>query len=654
MKKQLTDKEFFKIVNKGCRKYSEEIEDGFPYWCLEITFPFLSEDDIDNAVYGLERNDESIDAFFINKETKDIYFIQCKSAKSERQLKACKKDWLSYLYDVPNKLINTKYIDTHTNERIKEIASEYAIHKKKGYTENFYFFHLGTIANYNILDSYNTDDNESFKYFGFDELKDQYFEYESRLSLTEPEFFNLNVTYTKNPEIINQKIGDHHTLISLVSGDEIVRLRENYKYQLFDKNVRYNLGLNKINKSIVESALNSKKDFYFYNNGLTITSLKFKKKDTTTIRVERPQIINGAQTVDSIYTAFTKRLNKLERAYKDKDSARRKAIEEFKNLKVMFRIIQTQMDDSEFEMNVIKCNNTQNAVQVRDFYSNNPEQIELQNQFDKLGYFYEIKRGERNYIKKNVHTRLKKKLQDYKYSGDNIDIEKLASILRAFNLEPSAKVVGAKSILNDDDAYQALFGASPVDITEEKVKEMILAYNIFNLIETESKLLNKILKLLLHVDDRPDDFDKVKNLILESLALNNVVKSKFKDFTTYNKNRERNKKNVRKISAFTQGKYFVLATFRLILDECNYNDSLLTTELYRDKEFIKEKIITVWLPTILSKLLIREFDRAVAADAISLSAFYLRPKSFENIYDHFEQLDAEENKEFTELFPLKL
>ena len=57
---------------------------------------------------------------------------------------------------------------------------------------------------------------------------------------------------------------------------------------------------------------------------------------------------------------------------------------------------------------------------------------------------------------------------------------------------------------------------------------------------------------------------------------------------------------------------------------------------------------------MLSKLLIREYDRAVESDSISMSTFYLRPKSFDNIYEVFEQLDTEENKEFTDLFPLNL
>ncbi len=654
MNNNITEKEFFKIINKNCKKYADEIEDSFPLWTLEITFPFLTEDDIHSAVYGLEGNDESIDAFFINKSTKDIYFVQCKSARSNRQLKACKKDWLSYLYDAPNKLANPEYIDSHKNERVREIAAEYLEYKKKGYTVNFYFFHIGYLPNHSILKSYGTKENENFYYLGFDELKDQYFEYASRLTLTEPEFFNIHINYSKSPEIINQTIGNHYTLISLITGDEIIRLREEYKYQLFDKNVRYNLGLNKINKTIVESAEKQKSDFYFFNNGLTITSLKFKKRDYNTIRVERPQIINGAQTVDSIYTAYTNRLNKLKRVLKDTGKAKQKALEEFSQLKVMFRIIQTNLNENEFEINVIKCNNTQNAVQVRDFYSNNPEQIELQNKFNEQGYFYEIKRGERNFIKKNPHTRLKKKLVDFKYSADNIDIEKLASLYRAYNLEPSAKEVGAKNILNDDDAYQSIFGNSTTDITEDKVKDMILAFNIFDLLEQESKRLNKILKILLHIDQREKEFPKLKELIEDSLALNSIVKSKFKDLDSYNKNPERHKKSVRKFSCFTQGKYFVIAIFKLILEESGYTDSLTSTDLFRDKEFIKDKIVKPWLPIVLSKLLVKEYERSVQADGISLSTFYLRPKSFDNIYEIFEQLDTEENKEFTELFPLKI
>jgi len=650
----MTDKEFFKIVNRGSSKYSENIEDGFPYWCLEIQFPFLSEDEIESAIFGLEGNDDSIDAFFVNESSKDIYIIQCKSAKSEKKMdSACKKEWFTYLYTVPERLENEEYIKKHTNKRVIEIASDYAVYKKKGYTTNFYFFHLGFNPNEEIVNSY-TDDNKTFTYLGFYELKDVYFEYSSRLNLTEPETFDLNIDYSNKPETINQKIGQHYTLISIITGNEIVRLREIHKYQLFDKNVRYNLGLNKVNKQIVSSAIKNKQDFYFFNNGLTITSSKFKLKNSTTIKVDRPQIINGAQTVDSIYTAYLKRVNELKRELGDVDKAKSKASNEFHKLKVMFRLIQTDIVEQEFELNVIKSNNTQNAVQIRDFYSNNPEQIELQRKFSEQGYFYEIKRGERNYIKKNLHTKLRKKLSSFKYKDEVIDIEKLASIMRAFNWEPSAREVGAKRILNDDDIYASIFGNSVTDITDAKLKEMIFAYNIFSIIEKESKQFNSILKILLHLDERNSDFLKIKLLIEKSLVFNDVTKNKFKDLTSYNKNREKHKKSIRRFLPFSQGKYITLAIFRLVMEECGYYDTILKTELYKDKDFIKEKIIKSWLPIILTKLLVKEYERAVTADGISLNAFYLRPKTFGNITDTFEQLDINEDKEYNEIFELKM
>ncbi|TLX77019.1 hypothetical protein E9993_04865 [Labilibacter sediminis] len=652
MTANITDKEFFKIINKGSSKYSDNIEEGFPYWCLEVAFPFLSEDEIENSIFGLSGNDDSIDAFFVNESSKDIYFIQCKSSRSEKQMGACDKEWFTYLYTVPNRLKNDDYIDKHKNERIAEISSEFAIYSKKGYTTNFYFFHLGYNPNEEIINSYNTN-GENFQYYGFEELKDVYFEYASRINLSEPESFDINIDYSSKPETINQKIGQHYTLISIITGDEIVRLRETYKYQLFDKNVRYNLGLNKVNKQIVESADKNKSDFYFYNNGLTITAAKFKTKGKS-VKVDRPQIINGAQTVDSIFTAYSKRLNKLKRELACRESAKRKVSEEFREIKVMFRIIQTNETEQDFETNVIKSNNTQNAVQIRDFYSNNPEQVELQRKFAKQGYFYEIKRGERNYIKKNFHTKLNLKLNDFIYKDELLDIERIASIMRAFKLEPGAREVGAKRILNDDDVYNSIFGGSAIDVTDLVVKEMIFAYNIFNIIEHESKQYNAILKLLLHLDDRNSDFLKIKRLIESSLVLNDVIKGKYKDLTAYNKNKEKHKKAVRRYIPFSQGKYLALAIFKLVIEECGYYNSLIDTELYKDKTFIKDRIVAPWLPMILSKLLVKEYERAVFSDGISLNSFYLRPKTFENIYENFEQLDITEDKEYTEIFKLRL
>ena len=359
-------------------------------------------------------------------------------------MKAVKKEWLSYLYDIPNKLTNSNYIDKHINDRIKDIAADYICYKNKNYATRFYFFHLGYIPKVEIIDSY-----KNFYYFSFNDIKEKFLEFESKQSLTEPEFITINLTYDKNPDIIEKRIDKHQTLISLITGDEIIRLREEFKFKLFDTNLRFSLGSNKINKKIAKSAQYDKKKFYFYNNGITITSKGFKfKNNNNTLRIDYPQIINGAQTVNAIYCAYNDRLNKLKRDTGEEKKSKIEALKEFNELKILFRIIRTIDDDGIFARNVIESNNTQNAIQKRDFYANAPEQIQLQKIFADFGYFYEIKRGDREYIKKEFHNLLKKKLNDFKFKNERRDIEVLASLWMAYKgQDPSQKNVGKERIL---------------------------------------------------------------------------------------------------------------------------------------------------------------------------------------------------------------
>jgi len=101
----VTDKDFFKQLKKECKELSgsEYLEEGFPYLCLKIFFPQLSKDEIETSIYGLNTNDESIDAFFVQEDSKLMHIVQFKATET-MDLKAAKKEWFSYLYDVPNKL----------------------------------------------------------------------------------------------------------------------------------------------------------------------------------------------------------------------------------------------------------------------------------------------------------------------------------------------------------------------------------------------------------------------------------------------------------------------------------------------------------------------------------------------------------------------
>jgi len=650
----LSDKDFFKQLKKECRELSngEDIDEGFPLFCLKIFFPDLSSDLIESSIYGLETNDESIDAFFVLEETKKIYFAQFKSSNS-MDLKPVKKEWLSYLYDVPNKLANSEFIDQHRNPRVKEIAAEYLSYESK-FQPNFAFFHMGYNPNPEIIESY-----KNFRYYAFEDIKEQYQEYISKESLTEPETIFISLTYDIDPEKVEKKVGRHHTFISIITGDEIIRLRDEFKYKLFDKNLRFSLGNNKINSQIVRTSLCDRPNFYFFNNGITITSKFFKWNDVTKkVRIDYPQIINGAQTVDAIYSAFKERENKLKRELKNYETAHGKAIEEFKELKVLFRIIQNDKHD-DFERKVIEYNNTQNAIKKRDFYANATEQIELQKYFAKFGYFYEIKRGERDYIKTNKHNILNKTIKEFEHKEEKLDIERLASLWMAYHvMEPGSKEVGKDYIFGEDKYYDLVFPTNTAEINDNLVKEMILATNIFSLVEIESKIftgVNSILSLLSELNNN-SKFEKVKFIVDNSLIFNKTLKSKFRDFDSFNKSsKETVVDKIKNYSPFANGKYVVVAVFKLIIDQCDYLDTLIMqTNLFSNKSFIKEKIVANWLVTILDDLLVPEYASFIKEFGASTGAFYFRSKTFDNIKSKFNGLDIDKDKPYKEIFPLIL
>ncbi|WP_080542485.1 AIPR family protein [Francisella tularensis] len=115
----------------------------------------------------------------------------------------------------------------------------------------------------------------------------------------------------------------------------------------------------------------------YYNNGVTITCDSFEKKGMKLI-LDKPQVINGAQTVTSVYEA----LNRKDDIHKNK-------------LHLMVRVIQTTKDEQAgFSKNVTKYNNSQNKIELQDHYANQPIHKKLHEKLKEYNIFYEYKRNE--------------------------------------------------------------------------------------------------------------------------------------------------------------------------------------------------------------------------------------------------------------------
>ena len=59
-----------------------------------------------------------------------------------------------------------------------------------------------------------------------------------------------------------------------------------------------------VNKGLRETLQNNPNKFFFYNNGITIVVSDFAELGENIIEMHAPQIVNGAQTSNSILDSF--------------------------------------------------------------------------------------------------------------------------------------------------------------------------------------------------------------------------------------------------------------------------------------------------------------------------------------------------------------
>lgn len=152
-------------------------------------------------------------------------------------------------------------------------------------------------------------------------------------------------------------------------------------FLLFQKNVRNPLIKSSLNEQIEKTIIDNPAFFWYYNNGLTaITSLLPDFRDQAdSIKITGLQIINGAQTVYSIYKAYEE-ASPVKREVMDSESL------------VTFRILKSGGKD--FDLNVTRYTNSQNPVSDRDFVANEEVQLRLQKESFNTPYWYEKRRGE--------------------------------------------------------------------------------------------------------------------------------------------------------------------------------------------------------------------------------------------------------------------
>lgn len=138
-------------------------------------------------------------------------------------------------------------------------------------------------------------------------------------------------------------------------------------------------------------------NFFYYNNGITLicndmSSIKTQNSilnRNACFTVTNPQIVNGCQTVNSIYEVL-----------KDIDPSELE--NEFKDVFVMLKVLQidnTNEKENQLYKEIVKYNNSQNSIDEKTFVSNTALFQRLQIEFEKKGFLLLIKQSNKNQFK---------------------------------------------------------------------------------------------------------------------------------------------------------------------------------------------------------------------------------------------------------------
>lgn len=490
-----SEKEKFNLfVNEAKAMYNlGDFSNIFTRYILYIFFDNL---DIEECVRGLGSNDESIDAFFADEENKKIYFIQCKSKNhyDDKSCKDAKKEWFAFLNNVSN-LLKDNF--STRNKRVKEIENLWK-EEYKTFDVVKQIYHMGDCSE-DILKNY-----PDIEYFNMSCILEKFTNlYEEDLDIApdkieiqisiqqDRKINNVNDIVYFTPKARNGKV--RSTVVFPLSGDKIIEILKKGT-TILERNVRGYLGQeNAVNKGIIETALNEPEYFYFFNNGISITCNKIEFSGLNSgkqkkIILKSPQIINGAQTVNSLKTAYDRKCKEFKK--NKKINYEQEALEFMKDIYVICKIMEsTKGDDTKFATSLTKFNNKQNKIIPTDFYSNLPEQNMIKAGLIKYEIDYLTKRGK--FISKQSNGLLKNsikmdELSEIIYWRDHLFF-KTSIIFREEKEEYSniyKEIFGESSIPDSGKVFKY---AESFYLNKRLLENLSYVRNVFNNIEKMKK-----------------------------------------------------------------------------------------------------------------------------------------------------------------------
>lgn len=538
-----------KDIEKEYSRYDPHVSNfdySFLYWVLLKLFNIEEENITD---YITEYNDKGIDCFVNFEETKELFIIQCKHY--EEETKVIRNTVADFLKSPLSFLDNNKYTRSKELKKIYNKAkndSEYKIYMQFYTTNTKYSDDISL-----LISEFNSNNKKLNKNITaqFIDLKDIYYKYygesyKKSISLK----FNLKTlnkgTFASIREEygINYKYQGYYIITPVEQIYELLKTAREKGYSLFEENIREYLGESgSINSAIIKTLKSEEKtNFLYYNNGITLIAKSAKTqtnqgKGNREIELNNPQIVNGCQTVNTIFKVLDE--------FSEKERK-----EEYKDVFVMTKllVIPTNDDkDKEFYHNVVKYTNKQNPIPDKVFAANNSSVFtRIQKEVKRYGLWIKVKQSDKikfdNFSSKEK-AEMKEKINEIsKQLGIEIsqkdlcvDLEKILQICLAFITDGYNAYTKKSYVLKTDSS---IFKNYSINIQDYLSYENIVRlYVLYKLAEKDKKnsedqrtpIPYYILGFLsYHIKDKEDK--NCYNKCLDRLFLNdeNTIKEVYK------------------------------------------------------------------------------------------------------------------------------
>ncbi len=407
---------------------------AFEIWSADLLLK-LSEIEGDGADYVYTSNDLKIDIAFEDEETKTLCLAQtkCESIPSNPPIE---EDHVVSFFKRHQILIEqSAWVREHSSDQLHDVVCDYSKRVEEGWNITLYFVSTGS-ASPRLRQLVASLDqtvkqkcpNVNLVLLDFYDLKERYISSKS-IDARISEY--VDIQFPKEYFILKET--PHRTILSVIKGNALVNLYKKEKESLFAHNVRSFLG-KRINKDVVETAINDPDDFYYFNNGVSAICTKIEKMGSNSYRFHHFQVINGAQTIGSLNAA-----GNLDPA-----------------CEVILRITEGASVKTEkgFNADIIRYNNTQNVVRASDFRANDKIQLWLEDRFNHLKARGAIKYPLR-YVRKRSFHRVREAYP--------IKLEELAKIRYSYLYEPTRCVADPRSLWTtheDGGFYEHAFGVA--------------------------------------------------------------------------------------------------------------------------------------------------------------------------------------------------